>query len=116
VAHVEPPAVGALSHTLRSTEGRTEGIRKSYKGVQEATTGVPAPDWMEAHKALLAVMNQAQGQDSGTPPGTPQGTPGNGQSSGPAPAAGPPAATPSATPAATPRGTHGAPNGRTSPR
>jgi hypothetical protein len=91
---------------------------KMEKDVQVATTGVPAPDWGEAHKELLKTLRNGgaepmAGEQSQATQTAPTGQPNM-------PVAGQPAATtgttPRATPAATPRGTHGNPNGRTSPR
>jgi hypothetical protein len=61
------------------------------------------PDWKEAHKALLDLLNTAQGAPT-------NGNGGGAAPTLPQPADGPPAAAGGATPRATPR-THGNPNG-----
>jgi hypothetical protein len=77
------------------------GKLEPEEGEGTPTDGRP-PDWQEAHKALLELLNQTQG-----------GPPANGGGAAPTlppPADGPPAATGGATPRATPS-THGNPNG-----
>ena len=54
---------------MNLSEQEVEGLLmivpgKLEKDVQESTTGVPAPDWMESHK-LLALLNNTQGTPQG---------------------------------------------------